>query len=313
MKRLVWGLAATTALFACTSVYYGHALIRERASRTPSSAAQSSQASRQMRTQAVLAPDPPAPDAAMPDRAAMPGNCPDLTLVDSALKKLQQHKDPSLRHDRVARTRSSLADYWRNIALSMQLPPAQLEPLLDMLAEQAVRFDQERLECQASTQCPPCNLPALDVTLQERRRQNLATQLGPAMQARFDAFVYAIPERTYLQALRAELDARHALDDEKTERLALALAADRRLFIEEIARQQGRKVAVSGAGFTVQDFDGEKAPGPFGSINRDLTTRFTERVRQIAAQHLTPEQLAEFKAMQEERLANARLLQELLR
>jgi hypothetical protein len=309
MKRTVQVLSVTTLVLACTTLYYGQALFRERA--------RSDQATYQTRSAPAAPGQTYAAPAAEPGSAAgTPGldsaACPDPARIAAARERLQQHTDPARRHEILASNRASLGQRWQQIAFSMQLSAQELEPVLDMLAGQAMEFDQARLECQVNPQCPPCDLRKLNESLRDAGQQNLADHLGPQRWERYEAWRHAITERVYMDELRKRLTGNDALGDEAAERLVLALAQERRKFIEQAA-QQGKRVQVSGAGFAVQEFRGDTPPPPFGANNWQLTAAFNQLVTAKAAQHLSPAQMKAFTKMQEERLSNARLMEQLTR
>lgn len=309
MRRLVQILSVTTAIFACTTVYYGHALWREKASKPASDLAtrQAVALDGQVDAAAIevplLAQQPPAPE---------PAACPDQARIADARERLLEFTDAARRQERIGRSRGGLARNWQRIALSIGLSPTELESLLDMLSDQAVRFDERRAECRIDPRCPPCDLQALDVALREEAGRNLEGYLGPARLAGYEAYRHAITERVYIDALRSRFTGANVLDDEKAERLVLALAEERRQFVEQAA-SRGHRVQVSGAGFNVQDFEGDVAPPPFGPSNWDMTTEYNERIGRVAQRHLSQAQFAAFKTMQRERLDNAKLLEQLTR
>jgi len=320
MKTLVRVLSFTTVVLAGTTVYFGQALIQER-TRTPSSAAVQAPATSMqagMVTASIHAVQPDAPAtatqtiatglAASPRLAA----CPDPARVEAARQRLARFSDPVQRQTLAASTRESLATTWAKIAMSMQLPAPQLETLLDVLSEKALQSNQRRAECAADPACPPCDQSALEATLREERLQHLATHLGPAWMPRYEAYTHAIQERVYMDALRAGLKERDALADEEAERLVLALADVRREFIAAAAAG-GQRIQVGGAGFNVQEFDGDQPPKMFGPSNWDLTDQFNERLDEVVARHMTPAQIAAFHALRKERLNNARLLEQFIR
>jgi len=312
LKLLLRVLIASTAIFAVTTAGLAIALMRER-------------------TRLVIAPPPgteqqPAGQRAVPEATQATGTsasqatslmqadtgalCPDPRRIAAARERLQQYLDPVRQQKREADTRTALLTSWSEIARAIRMPAGQIEPLVDRVAAEGIRASLERLECQAAATCPPCDLKILDPALSQRRRQAIDEQLGPVLQQRYAAYLYAVPERTYMQMLRARLDARNQLQDAAAERLVLALADVRRQFVEEV-ESQGNKVQVNGV--SVHDYDGDQPPKPFTAFNNSLTRTFNERLRRIATQHLAPEQLDAFVAMQEERVANARLMDQLSR
>lgn len=310
MKLLLRVLMATTAIFAVTTAGLAIALMRERTRLTiapPPGAEQQSTALRAVPEPAQAA-GAPASSAAPADAGAL---CPDPQRIAAARERLQQYAaDPVRQQKREADTRTALLTSWGEIAQAIQMPAGQIEPVVERVAAQAIRASLERLECQAAATCPPCDFKALEAVLAQRRRQVIDEALGPVLQQRYAAYLYAIPERTYMQTLRAKLGARDQMEDAPAERLVLALADARRQFIEEVERQ-GRKVQVTL--ISVHDYDGDQPPKPFTAFNDALTKTFNERLRRIATQHLAPAQLDAFVAMQEEHVANARLMDQLAR
>lgn len=315
MKPTVKILAVAIAVLAGTTTWYAQALIREKARTTSLALAVAAPGD----VRGVAEQPRPGADtavAAATQRAAssqqQQSACPDTARIAAGQQRLLQFTDPAQRLEQYARTREGLARTWKTIAMSMQLPEAQLDPLLDVLSTQRLRSDQRRAECQADPQCPPCDPRALEDSLREDRIQNLAGHLGPAWMSRYDAYVYAITERVYMDTLRAHLTGARALGDAEAERLVLALADERRQFIAHAAAL-GKRVKVGGAGFNVQEFDGDSEPPPFGPSNWEMTAEFNARIDRVAAAHLQPAQLAAFQSMQKERLANARLMEQLAR
>lgn len=309
MKKMVWILAVTTLTLTCTTAYYGQALMREKQKGASAVQTAPTPATRDNSDYSAGFPEAGvAHQAAPPQRAA----CPDPARIAAARERLLHITDPARRQELLARSKPALDRTWQSIALSMQLPPDELAPVAHMLSEQLLRSDQRRAECEADPQCPPCDLQALNESIREERKRNIADYLGPDRMARYEAYLYAITERVYIDALRASLKGRDVMGDVKAERLVLALAEERRQFIEQMARQ-GKRVEVGGAGFNVQEFNGEEAPQPFGPSNWELTAEFNERIGRVAAEHLAPTQLAAFRSMQDERLANARFMEQITR
>lgn len=320
MKILVRALMLTTVVLAGTTVYFGQALIRERARTLPEATTQDASALVQAHVTPSSMPAVPRDAPAAAEQTAEAGSttslqaaaCPDPARIEAGRQRLLRFNDPAQRQMLAASTRGSLTTTWARIAMSMQLPAAQLEPLLDALAEKTLQFNQRRAECAADPGCPPCNQAELEASLREERLQHLAAHLGPVWMPRYEAYVYAIQERVYMDALRSGLGERDQLEDEKAERLVLALADVRREFIAAAAAN-GQRIQVGAAGFNVQEFDGDQPPKAFGPSNWDLTARFNARIDDVVAMHMTSAQLEAFRALRKERLDNSRMLEQFTR
>lgn len=320
MKSLIRVLCLTTIVLAGTTVYFGQALIRERAHTPLNAAIQAPSTSMPVGVTPSSTPggQPDSSAAAMQSTGAgltsssRATACPDPARIEAARQRLLRFSDPMQRQELAASTRESLASSWAKIAMSMQLPAPQLEVLLDALSEKTMQSNQRRAACAADPGCPPCNQSALEATLREERLQHLAAHLGPVWMPRYEAYVHAVQERVYMDALRAGLEEPDALEDEEAERLVLALADVRREFVAA-AEARGQRIQVGGAGFNVQEFEGDQPPKTFGPSNWDLTDRFNERLDEVVARHMTPAQIAAFRALREERLNNARLLEQYTR
>ncbi|HTQ37028.1 MAG TPA: hypothetical protein VMH77_08330 [Steroidobacteraceae bacterium] len=294
LRRYVQAMAVVTLLLAACTVYLGLALRQQRAHRPHTATAMPVVSARGTVT-APRAGDGAAATAAVPDGGD-----------DAALRaKLDQYKDPAMRANLVANSRRALTRFWEERAKSMQLEPGQLDRLLDTLAEQAVRFDQRRVECQLDA---GCDLRVLNGSLRDEARQNLANNLTPAANEQYLAYLDAVPERTYVQELQNRLSPDSRIADEAFEQLVLALADERRQFVTQLA-QQGVKVQVT-VGFVVQEFHGDTAPEPLtGPMNPALTSQLDQRLRDRAGKFLDAAQLAAFHKLQDERVGGHRLLQ----
>jgi hypothetical protein len=301
-------LVITTAVFALTTTYFARELWREGSRAAPGFPPQSASPLRGIVNDAVAPRIATGVAASAPTIAA----CPDPARLAAAREQLDRYAQPAQRQEMVDTSRAGLRSQWQLIAMSMQVPEAELAPLVDRLAEQSVRFSLASAECRARAECPPCDVRALDATFRESRLQEIANYLGPERMQRYEAWRFATRERVFIDELRKRLAGADALGDAEAERFVLELAERRRQFIDEAARQ-GKRVEVSLAGFTVQEFQGDAPPKPFGPSNRDLTTQFNEQLRQLATQRLKPAQVEAFRKMQDERLANARLMEQLAR
>lgn len=300
MKRVVQALTVTTFALALSTAYLARAVKMERAQAAPVAAP----ARVDLSTASDSPPDlrgPPEKTSAAPAGDDMVASAGRLEALRARLARLD---DPVARAQAAATTRTSLERTWQPIALSMQLPPHELDWLLGILVEQSLQNERRRLECQID---PGCDLRLLEASFRESRLQNLEITLSADQFRRYEAYVDAIPERTYLRELRTRLPSSAALGDAAAEGLAMALAEERRQFAAQVERQ-GKKVQFSI--FRVQEYEGDVAPNLLnGRSNQQMTDDYNERLGRRAAQILDRRQLAAFRKLQEEYLASGRMIE----
>lgn len=320
MKVLIRILALTTLVLAGTTLYYGQALMRERA-RAEARIAPSSMSIATPGVIRSIATGSSQADALAPSptTTAMTGEptehtseCPNPNTLAAARRNLQRFNDPAEHPALRIETRQRLSRSWAPIAAAMRLPDAELQHFLDQMLDGSFRIAQREAACMADPACL-CNGRAVMDPLAEERRQLANATLGPVWMARYEAYRNATPERVYVSAMRGNLEDEDQLDEAEAHALALALAEVRHAFVAEVAAR-GQRIEVSPAGFAVQDFDGDQPPQAILTPpNWDLTAQFNQRLDEVTTRHLTPPQLAAFRALRKERLDNARMLEQLLR
>ncbi len=116
-----------------------------------------------------------------------------------------------------------------------------------------------------------------------------------------------MPERVFLSIVRGSIEEDHPLAEPEAERLVMAMAEERRSFVEQ-QMTQGLPVRVE-SGLIVQQVDA----GPPARIHWDLIARYNQRLDRILARHLNAARIAAFQRQRKERLDNARYVQQLLR
>lgn len=318
MSRLVYLFGATTLLFAGLSV---HLALQLRAERGPASAADapavpSTQASRgnlfspggassNLASSRGATPDP----ATQHDDRKLDYPFP-ITVTNTDMEEsrkrylesearfLEEIADPARRAELLEQTKLSVRAPLPRVAQHLGLTDEEADLLFTLMAEQQLQAHERQARCVTE---PDCNYRGYAPADADRQQQEMNALLGPERHEKFRQFQESMGERQAVSALRSNLSDRAFLNDQRAEELVSALADERTRFQNE-ALQRGTGFSGYGSG------SGMLFVGDQGSLDERVAAarRYSERLRERAAQVLTAEQAKGFNQMQDELLANLR-------
>jgi hypothetical protein len=321
MRRIACFLGATTLLFAGLSVYLALQLRAEReawarvppassappaasvatAPRAPNvfSTVTGSANSASATTSAKDPAEPPFLDAEVLNSDAAAAR---QRYLDREKQFLEDIADPAKRAQLLEQAKYSARAPFPGMARHLGLTDEEAERLFSLMAEQQLVSRERQARCVTS---PDCNYRGFTTNEADSLERQLADELGPERHAKFHQYQQSLTERQTVAALRSSLPDRAFLNEQRAEELVSALYEERSRFQEQVAGQGGGFSGYgTGAGMI---YVGDK-----GTLDERLAAArgYSERLRDRAAQVLTPEQAKNFNQMQDELLAN---LQDILR
>lgn len=294
MRKLVFLLATTTALFAAATAY----LYLNRVHPVPHSNGVVAGA-----TMAVAAPTPtPAANATMPpaaklvthadtsapsaSKAAAPG--PQPNPQERAF--LDRESDPALRAQLLEETKVALRREHPGIERIPGFDAALGEQLLSLLAEHRIQGRKNSIECKYDASCGTGFKQ-----LREMQQAEVTALLGPDGKLKYYEYLESRGERLNVNTMRGRLTDKNRLSDSQAEALTAALAEER----------QHAELEMSGNKKAVLTFDGVPflyAPGTtFDEIMQQANT-YQARLHKRAAELLAPTQLAVYDQVTAERM-----------
>lgn len=313
MNRLVYLFGATTLLFAGLSVHLALQLREERSAHAPlpQTAAPVPAAAA---TRNVFSPGSPADLAA--SQSAAPGSTEDRVehsfpvvvgtdqeegrrrYLEAEARFLEEVADPARRAELLEQMKLSVRGPLPRVAQYLGLTDEEADRLFTLLAEQQLQAHERQARCVTQ---PDCNYRGFSSTDADTQQRELAELLGAARHEKFKQFQESMGERQAVAALRANLSDRAFLNDQRAEELVSALHDERTQFQNE-ALQRGTGFSGYGTG------SGMLFIGDQGTLEERVAAarRYSDRLRQRAAQVLTAEQAKSFNQMQDELLANLR-------
>jgi hypothetical protein len=320
MSRLVYLFGATTVLFAGLSV---HLALQLRAERTAASATHEA------------GPPPPASPASARN-AFSPGGATSslvssrdeapgasgvgadrrieypfpITVTSSDVEESRQRylesearfledvSDPARRAELLNQTKLSVRAPLPRVAQHLDLTDEEADRMFTLLAEQQLQAHERQARCVTQ---PDCNYRGYSSADAETQQQEMTSLIGQEKHEKFKQFQESMSERQAVTALRSNLSDRAFLNDQRAEELVSALHDERTQFQNE-ALQRGTGFSGYGTG------SGMLFVGDQGSLDERVAAarRYSERLRERAAQILTAEQAKGFDQMQDELLANLR-------
>jgi hypothetical protein len=253
------------------------------------------------RTPLAKAPDRKA-DAPMPTKT--PSTEARATDVQQTLREAQEaveaaqrkmYADPEARAILHAAERAHVRSTHPDLARVLGLSPEEEDQLLHVLAEQDVRQRQRY----AVTR----DFSTVDFEdMQRSREPERMAVLGAQKYALFERYTETLPERMRVRRFAAQLDEQDRLQDEATERLIVALAAERKVREEKQQQRTGdsrMSVYALGVGVVVEqgddglqkaaadleDFDRRRVAAAAPVLNASQLrqfTRYLDRLREAA-------------------------------
>jgi Spy/CpxP family protein refolding chaperone len=317
MSRLVYLFGATTLLFAGLSVHLALQLREERSAasvlQVPAVAAPPSSAGN------VFSPGNASSNLASANRTAdaaadKDGRMADYPFpitvtstdmeesrkryLDSEARFLEEIADPVRRAELLEQTKLSVRMPLPRVAQYLGLTDDEADRLFTLLAEQQLQAHERQARCVTQ---PDCNYRGYAPADAEKQQQEMTALLGHERHEKFKQFQESMSERQAVTALRSNLSDRAFLNDERAEELVTALYDERTQFQNE-SLQRGTGFSGFGTG------SGMLYVGDQGTLDERVAAarRYSERLRQRAAQVLTAEQAKSFNQLQDELLGNLR-------
>ncbi len=318
MSRLVYLFGATTLLFAVLSVHLALQLRVERGAASAADAPAASSAPASARN-AFSPAGAPTNLASSRDEALEPTGEGNERRIDypfpiavtntdmeesrrryleSEARFLEEIADPERRAELLNQTKLSVRAPLPRVAQHLGLTDEEADRLFTLLAEQQLQAHERQARCVTQ---PDCNYRGYAPADADRQQQEMSALLGPERHEKLKQFQESMGERQAVSALRSTLPDRAFLNDQRAEDLVSALADERTQFQNE-ALQRGTGFSGYGTG------SGMLFVGDQGTLDERVAAarRYSERLRERAAQVLTAEQAKGFNQMQDELLANLR-------
>jgi hypothetical protein len=317
MRRIALFLGATTLLFAGLSVYLALQLRAERETyaqiAAPASAPPAPPQVAGNRAPNVFAPvattshsatsatngtppaEPPFLDAEVLNSDAAAAR---QKYVDGEKRFLEDIADPTKRQQLLDQAKYSSRAPFPGMARHLGLTDEEADRLFTLMAEQQLVARERQARCVTS---PDCNYRGFTNNEAGTLERQLADELGPERHARFQQYQQTLAERQTVATLRSGLPDRAFLNEQRAEELVSALYEERTRFQDQMLGEGGGFSGYgTGAGMI---YVGEK-----GTLDERLASArgYSDRLRERAAQVLTPEQAKNFNQMQDELLANLR-------
>jgi hypothetical protein len=321
MNRLAYLFGATTLLFAGLSVHLALQLREERsvAGATHAAAATPATASTSASTRNVFSPGTPANLATSRGQPAdAAGGNADLHLdhplaitvtnadreesrrqyVESEARFLEEIADPTRRAELLEQTKLSVRGPLPRVAQHLGLTDEEADRLFTLLAEQQLQAHERQARCVTQ---PDCNYRGYTPADADAQQQEMNALLGPEKLQKFRQFQESASERQTVATLRSNLPDSAFLNEQRAEDLVAALHDERARFQNE-AQQRGTGFSGYGTGSGMLYIDDR------GTLDERVAAarRYSERLRERAAEVLTSEQAKSFNQMQDELLANLR-------
>lgn len=301
-------LAATTLLFAGTTLYFWDESRKRESADAPASMTAAEPAAAPASVSTALAP--PAGGAATP--AAVAGSA--VASVDGAATAskppgrddpgrevmmpfakdfLRQYDNPAQRSSLTKAARAGIESQYSRLREQLKLDDATFKQLVDLLTEEQVDGQANFFRCFVNPNCDPSKLPPV----RDHSDEYLAL-LGAENAARLTAYRGSMQEWQSVVQLRGRLSEANNLRDSDAERLMKALTAERERYAAETG-QAGAKLRGWGNGTGMMWYSGD------GGMEEQMAsaTQYSERMRQSAATVLNAEQMRAFIQLQEELLA----------
>jgi hypothetical protein len=312
MNRLVYLFGATTLLFAGLSIHLALQLRAERAAASPD----------------IATPAPVGPTAATSGNVFSPGSAPakaappdgdsdgrvdypfPIVVTNTDMEEsrrqylevetrfLEEVSDPARRAELLEQAKLSARAPLPRVAQHLGLTDEQADRMFTLLAEQQLQAHERQARCVTD---PECNYRGYSSADADRQQQEMNDLLGAEKHQKLKAFQESMSERQAVAALRSNLPDRSFLNDQSAEELVSALYDERTRFQNE-ALQRGTGFSGYGTG------SGMLFVGDQGTVDERVAAarRYSDRLRERAAQVLTADQAKTFNQSQDELLANMR-------
>lgn len=311
MRLLAVILAATTLIFAASTVYLARELHAARNAPVPDRAASTASA-----TSATMTPSPdesasvPAkvsrgetanvaarvePDSGTKSSSNTPRTV--THVVSSAspdpAAELAKLEDPAQRAQLLEERKNLYQSAYAGLPEYLGFDDYQYERFIEMIARHELEMQEAGLRCWLDTSCKS---RGVGPDLMNAQRREISDEFGAQTMDSYRHFQHTQGERQMVKELRARLPDQYRLMDAQREPLVTALHEEQRRISSDI-RRRGLHVS----NFNNVIYTPEPGAAPDSEVSR-ATHEYNRMLRDRAATVLTPEQLAAYERMQTEAL-----------
>jgi hypothetical protein len=313
MRAWLIALAITSATFAGTTLYLAHQLSveRDRASGAPAPVAGKVVAAAPTQPSSDIGQARPAAQTtqAMAGRAsgdpvathAHPMSEADIrnAQADYSRRFLSQIADPQQREELLAERKVQMRNSFPRLDQVLGLTPEQYARFMDLQARQQIDMQEASARCMVDPACDPRDMRW---SPNDFHGDDIANLLGPDGMQKFEAYKNTMGEREAVTQLRGRLPDSQRLGEDRSEQLITALAQEREAINQEAYRNgTGMTGFGIGAGMVFAPADDR----PFEE-RYEAARRYSQRLRDRAAQYLNADQQRIFNEMQEDTLLSLR-------
>jgi len=301
-------LSLTTVAFAASTVYLAHELHEERT--RPVAEARLPQVASAPTLPAVEPRAAPthatAPATATPTATiAMMATTSAVPITEAQIQAQQRQymeemlarlQDPEQREEILSEYKMVSRNSNPRLAQALQLTTEEYERLIELMATGQVNSIETSAHCSLD---PECLAHGTGRREPDWKAQEIANLLGPERQRKYSEYQNSIPERESVAQLRERLDDAAYLPDGQAESLIRLLAEERQRITADAG--SGFMGIGNGSGMAFVTVGAGSPEERFRSAQEN-----SQRLRERAAEILTPEQLRVFNDMQDEVVLSAR-------
>ncbi len=212
---------------------------------------------------------------------------------------LSQIADPQRREEMLAERKMHMRNTFPRLEQVLGLTAEQYSRFLELQARQHLEIQEASSKCMVDA---ACDFRERRSTPQDFHGDEIASLLGPDGMQKFETYKNTMGEREAVNQLKSRLPDSQRLGDERAEQLITALAQEREALNQE-AYRSGRGMTGFGIGAGMVFAPDESIPY---EERFEAARRYSQRLRDRAAQYLNAEQLRQFNEMQEDTLISLR-------
>jgi hypothetical protein len=209
--------------------------------------------------------------------------------VQQAREFLKRIEDPEQRRALLEESKNQTRANYPGLAKYLGLDEVAFDRFLEVIASQELGLREKWSRCALEA---GCRFPGDDSGIGESMRLEAAALVGTETYRKFETFRDSQGERQSVALLRGRLGDQDHMSDAQAERLALALADERKSMEMDRANMVEGLTSFGSGGLSIYAGDGLEAMAAADALNR--------RTRDRAAQVLTPGQLAVFDQMRDD-------------
>lgn len=212
---------------------------------------------------------------------------------------LSQIADPQQREEMLAERKMHMRNSFPRLDQVVGLTPEQYARFIDLQARQQIDMQEASARCMVD---PDCRMGDMRWSPNDFHGDEIASLLGPDGMQKFETYRNTMGEREAVTQLKGRLPDSQRLGEDRAEQLITALAQEREAINQEAYRNgTGMTGFGIGAGMVFAPADDR----PFEE-RYEAARRYSQRLRDRAAQYLNAEQQRIFNEMQEDTLLSLR-------